>query len=118
LTQDNKNQRVAICASLLACHRLARQKHQSSLCRIVTGDGKLCLYVNFKQRKEWLSPDKQVTPRAKPDLHPHKIMLRIWWDMEGIIHYELLEKNPTVTAESYCQKLRRLEKAIQQKLPG
>jgi hypothetical protein len=46
----------------------------------------MALYVNFKQRKEWLSTDKQ-------------------WDMEGIIHYELLERNLTVTA-------------IKQKLPG
>jgi hypothetical protein len=28
LTQDNKNQLAAICAPLLACHRLARQQHQ------------------------------------------------------------------------------------------
>jgi hypothetical protein len=27
--------------------------------------------------------------------------------MEGIIHYELLEKNLTVTAECYCQQLRK-----------
>jgi hypothetical protein len=40
-------------------------------------------------------------------------MLCIWWDMEGIIHYELLEKNLTVTAGRYCQQLRRLEEAIQ-----
>jgi hypothetical protein len=38
--------------------------------------------------------------------------------MEGSIHYELLERNLTVTAESYCQQLRRLEKTIQQKSPG
>jgi histone-lysine N-methyltransferase SETMAR len=38
--------------------------------------------------------------------------------MEGIIHYELLERNLTVTAERYCQQLRRLEEAIQQKRPG
>jgi hypothetical protein len=38
--------------------------------------------------------------------------------MEGIIHYELLERNLTVTAEGYCQQLRRLEEAIQQKRPG
>jgi hypothetical protein len=42
----------------------------------------------------------------------------IWWDMEGIIHYELLERNLTVTAERYCQQLRRLEEAIQQKHLG
>jgi hypothetical protein len=38
--------------------------------------------------------------------------------MEGIIHYELLERNLTVTAERCCQKLRRLEEAIQQKRSG
>jgi hypothetical protein len=42
----------------------------------------------------------------------------IWWGMEEIIHYELLERNLTVTAERYYQQLRRLEEAIQQKLPG
>jgi hypothetical protein len=36
----------------------------------------------------------------------------------GIGHYELLERNLTITAERYCQQLRRLEKAIQQKRPG
>jgi hypothetical protein len=45
-------------------------------------------------------------------------MLFIWWDMEGIIHYELLKRNLTVTAERYCQQLRRLDEAIQQKRPG
>jgi hypothetical protein len=45
-------------------------------------------------------------------------MLCIWWDMEGMIQYELLERNPTVTAERYCQELRRLEYAFQQKRPG
>jgi hypothetical protein len=40
-------------------------------------------------------------------------MLCIWWDMEGVSHYELRERNLTVTAERYCQQLRRLEEAIQ-----
>jgi hypothetical protein len=38
--------------------------------------------------------------------------------MEGIIHYELLERNTTVTAERHFQQFRRLEEAIQQKCPG
>jgi hypothetical protein len=45
-------------------------------------------------------------------------MLCIWWDVEGIINYELLERNLTVTSQRCCQQLRRLEEAIQQKLPG
>jgi histone-lysine N-methyltransferase SETMAR len=42
----------------------------------------------------------------------------IWWDMEGIGHYELLERNLTVTAERYCQQRHRLEEEIQQKRLG
>jgi hypothetical protein len=38
--------------------------------------------------------------------------------MEGIIHYELLERNLTISAERYCQQLRRLAEAIQQKRQG
>jgi hypothetical protein len=34
------------------------------------------------------------------------------------IHYELLKRNLAVTAERYCQQLRRLEEPIQQKRPG
>jgi hypothetical protein len=45
-------------------------------------------------------------------------MLCIWWDIERIIHYELLERNLTVIVERYCQQLRREGEEIQQKLPG
>jgi ribosomal protein L19E len=45
-------------------------------------------------------------------------MLCIWRDLEGIIHYGRLQRKLTVTAERYCQQLRRLKEAIQQKRPG
>jgi hypothetical protein len=45
-------------------------------------------------------------------------MLCIWWDVERISHYELPERNLTVTADNYCQQLHCLEEAIQQKRPG
>jgi hypothetical protein len=38
--------------------------------------------------------------------------------MEWIVHYELLERDLTVTAERYCQQLRRMEEEIQQNRPG
>jgi hypothetical protein len=42
----------------------------------------------------------------------------IWWDMEGIIHYEMLERYLTVTAERYNQQTHRLEETIQPTRPG
>jgi hypothetical protein len=45
-------------------------------------------------------------------------MLCIWWDMDGHVPYELLERNLTVTAERYFQQLLHLEGEIQQKRLG
>ena len=69
----------------------------------------------MKQRKEWLSPKKKPTPRVKQDFDPRKMMLCVWWDWEGIIYYELLERNQTVNAELYVQQMERLKTAIQEK---
>jgi [histone H3]-lysine36 N-dimethyltransferase SETMAR len=115
LNESNKNLRCTISAGLLARHRSTQGHKQQFLYRIVTGDEKWCLYVNMKQRKEWLSPDKQATPRVKQDPHPRKMMLCVWWDWIGIIHYELLERNQTVNAELYVQQMERLNTAIQEK---
>ncbi|KFD62057.1 hypothetical protein M514_09402 [Trichuris suis] len=42
-------------------------------------------------------------------------MLSVWWDCEGVIHFELLPKNQTITATIYVEQLRRLASAVQQK---
>jgi hypothetical protein len=42
------------------------------------------------------------------------VMMCIWWDMEGTVHYELLKRNLIVTDERYYQQLRRLGQEIQQ----
>ena len=47
-SQNHKNQRVSVCASLLPRHRLAHEQHQPFLPFIVTGDEKLCLYSNIR----------------------------------------------------------------------
>ena len=49
LSQNHTNQRVAICASMLACHRLAREQNRLFLSCIVTGDEKLCIYANIRK---------------------------------------------------------------------
>ena len=118
LNNNNKNQRATISAGLIARHRSTHENKQQFLYAIVTGDEKWCLYINMKQRKEWLSPKKKPTPRVKQDLHPRKTILCVWWDWEGIIHYELLERNQTVNAELYVQQMERLKTAIQEKRPN
>ena len=35
-------------------------------------------------------------------------MLSIWWDIRGIIHWEILPDGCTITADLYCQQLDRV----------
>ena len=42
-------------------------------------------------------------------------MLCIWWDMEGVVYYELLKPNETITTERYQQQLERLNDNLMQK---
>ena len=66
ISQNYKNMRLAICASLLARHRLSLEQRRPFLSCIVTGDKKWCLYANIRKRKEWLSPNKKQLPVQRP----------------------------------------------------
>ena len=59
LSRNHKNQRVAICVSLLARLRFAREHHRPFLSCIITGEEKSCFYANIRKRKDWLSPNKR-----------------------------------------------------------
>ncbi|KAF2902300.1 hypothetical protein ILUMI_03880 [Ignelater luminosus] len=97
LSDQNKAQRSAVCASLLF-----RQEQEP-------------LYTNVKRRNQWLTPGQTPVPTAKPGLHPNKVLLCVWWDCGGIIHVEVLEQGQTVTADLYTQHLDRLALALKAK---
>jgi histone-lysine N-methyltransferase SETMAR len=113
LSAENLQQRLSICTSLLA-----RQELDPFLKRIVTGDEKWVLYVNVERKNQWLTPGQKPIPTPKAGLHPKKVLLCVWWDIEGIIHFELLDMNETITANIYCQQLDRLKAAIKEKRPS
>jgi len=110
LSADNLLQRISICTSLLA-----RQEVDPFLKRIITGDEKWVLYLNVERKNQWLSPGQTPIPTAKSGLHPKKVMLCVWWDMEGVVYFELLDMNQTITAEVYCEQLDRLKENLTKK---
>lgn len=113
LSDQNRLQRVNIASSLLA-----RNTRELFLHRIVTGDEKWVLYVNVKKKMQWLSDGQQPIPTPKAGLHPKKVMLSIWWDIRGVVHWEVLDPNKTVTADLYCQQLVRLHSEITRNRPS
>ena len=66
----------------------------------------------MKQRMEWVAPGGTPKPRVKPDLHPRKTMICVWWGWEGRVHWEMLERNATVNKELHIAQLHRVNKAI------
>ena len=96
-----------------ACEKLLhRQKRKGFLHRIVAGDEKWILYSNPKRRMSWVLPGHASTSSARPNIHAAKIMLCIWWDQVGDIHYKLLKLNETITGEQYRTQLMRLGRAL------
>jgi len=96
---------------------LERYKKKSFLHRIITGDEKWIHYDNPKRKKSYVKPGQPGTSTPKPNIHDAKVMLCIWWDQKGVIHYELLEPGQTINGDFYRQQLIRLKRAIAEKRP-
>lgn len=99
--------RISICDSLQR-----RQENDPFLKRMVTGDEKWIVYDYVVRKRKHSSEPPQTT-----GLHPKKIMLSVWWDYKGVIHYELLPSGKTIDSTVYCSQLTKLDQAIRTKRP-
>ena len=104
--------RFCMCEQLLQ-----RQKRKGFLHRIVTGDEKWIHYDNPKRKKSYVKPGQPSTSTPKPNIHGSKLMLCIWWDQLGVVYYELLKPNETITGDRYRLQLMRLSRALKDKRP-
>ena len=64
-----------------------------------------------------MGPGQTPSPDVKPDTHQKKIMLCVSWDIEGVVHWELLDAGTTLTAAIYSQQLEKVTVALRQKRP-
>lgn len=113
LSASNRAARVSICQSLLL-----RFERENFLTNLVTGDESWVFYKNVTRAAYWLPPGEEPPVQPRPETHGPKVMLCCWWDMQGMLYWELLAQGQTVTAEVYTRQLRQLAAAIQEKRPG
>lgn len=109
LTDYDKDRRVDMASTLLTLHR-----RFDWLDNVITGDEKWVLYDNHERMRQWVGEDQKPADVPKPDLHPKKVMLCIWWSVRGVEFWELLPEGTTITAEVYTLQLRKLRLAVEQ----
>ena len=113
LSQNNLDDRVIICTSLLA-----RNKIEPILNRMITGDEKWITYENIIRKRAYCEPGKPSPSTSKPNLTLSKRMLCIWWDIRvQYIMYELLKLSEKLNSEKYCQQLDDSKTTVQEKRP-
>ena len=62
-----------------------------------------------------MSTGDQPRPQPKQDLHPRKVLLNVWCDMFAVINFETLAPNQTITSQSYCYQLDKLNERLKEK---
>lgn len=107
LSHFHLNLRIDICL-----HFLSSKRTYNWLDHLITGDEKWVLYVNYTRKHQWLAPNQQPIPTPKGEIHAKKVMLSVWWDIHGVVYWELLPHNTTITAEVYCAQLDNLKATL------
>lgn len=97
---------ISICDSLLK-----HNENNSFLKQLIMGDEKSILYNNVDKRS-WGERNEAPLITPKVSQHLEKVMLCIWWDWKGILHYGYLPSNTTLDFTVYSTKLDRLKAAI------
>jgi histone-lysine N-methyltransferase SETMAR len=103
LTTRDRVQREQACTILLQ-----KSRRFDWLDHVITGDETWVLYVNHTRKGQWVDADERPEPTPKADLHPKKVLMSIWWDVHGVVLWELLPTNVTITSALYCDQLQRL----------
>jgi histone-lysine N-methyltransferase SETMAR len=77
-----------------------------------------CTTESKQQSKQWTEAGCSAPKKARLVPSAGKFMASLFWDAEGILFIDYLEKGKTITGEYYSNLLTRLDKKINEKRPG
>ena len=67
---------------------------------------------NKQQSSQWKRPDEPRVKKAYQSRNHFKSMLIIFFDREGVVHYEFASRVQTINKEYYVEVLKRLRDAV------
>lgn len=81
------------------------------LSRLITGDEKQITFNNSTRTSTWCRKGEPPTKIAKKWFQ-QKVMLLIWWGVDGVYYHTFLPHGQTINQDYYCQELQNLKNAI------
>lgn len=118
LTEDHKRQRVDSSREFL--RRYADEK-DNFLDSIVTGDETWAFHFTpetKQQSREWRHPSSPKPRKFKQTQSAGKVMTTVFWDRKGVLLVDFMPPGTTINADRYCETLRKLRRAIQNRRRG
>ena len=113
LTPNQARDRIDICKRLLENPLDERQFK-----RIVACDVMWIYYRNPDKRNQWLHSGQPANTVARIGRFEDKVMLSVWWNYEGILHFELVPDGHAVDADLYSQQLDRVYATLRDRYPA
>ena len=118
LTPEHKQRRIELSQQCLSRYE---KDGDDFLNRVVTCDETWVWHYepeSKRQSMEWKHTNSPVKKKFKSQRSTGKVMLTVFWDMQGPITISYLEKGTTVNGANYCELLRQVKKDIKNKRRG
>ncbi|KAJ4428773.1 hypothetical protein ANN_25766 [Periplaneta americana] len=119
LSDQHKTQRMASALTFLMRYHT---DGDAFLDQIVTGDETWVSHNTPEtkcQSRQWHHPSSPKKPRKfKQTLSTQKVMATVFWDRKGVLLLDFMPKGTTINANRYCETLRKLRRAFQNKRRG
>jgi histone-lysine N-methyltransferase SETMAR len=118
LTPQHKSQRMGLSLQHLQHYQ---DEGNDMLSRIITGDESWVHHYEPKTKHastQWKHPASPAHRKLKVTSSAGKVMLKAFWDCQGVLLTEFQQRDHTVMSVSYCANLTKICAAIHQKRPG
>jgi len=109
LTTEHRRQSKAICSELLE-HFDA--EGEAFLSRIITGDETRAHHYEpeiKRQSMEWHRPQSPRKKKFKTTPSDGKLMITVFWDIDGAILVDVMAKGETINLDTYIKTLQKLK---------
>ena len=72
-------------------------------------------YCNSNASKQWLRPHQPAKIIVEENRFGSKVMLCVWWNFEGVIHWKFVPNGRGVDADLYSQQLERVHEILRRR---